>query len=78
MRFERVKRNSIAIPGSTEVLYTCGEFKIMAHALGIQMFGDSDVITSNSELEGLAKALGDAMKDYLALRKENRNKILSN
>lgn len=73
MKFDRKKVQGIM---HTEVRFTLDKspyenepFEVVALPLGVYVSGRSPVFTGHAELQTFAKAIGDAMKDYLELKK---------
>ena len=72
MKFERNKYSHIS--GQTVVDYTESnpdgdlKFIIRASPQGVQFIGTSQPLQGPSDFQELAKVIGDASKDYLALK----------
>jgi hypothetical protein len=73
VKFKREKRPSIMKAGA-EVVYeaegpeVATPFRIVADSQGIKLVGESPYLEGPADYQALAKAIGDAAKDHLALK----------
>lgn len=82
MRYVKEKKDSLANPGQTMVVFReindrgdATGFAITASGMGIVMNGCSEVYTSSQDFEVLAKAIGEASQAYLQLKGAVQDKL---
>lgn len=82
MEFKRTKRDSLA-GNHTEVVYELeiedGNLgcNILATPFNVILDANELMFINENDVEGFAKALGNALSDYIALKKQLRESILN-